>query len=43
MSFTKYENILVYKKVLVVKKFTIQKIHCKKVWELQIKFREFDC
>ena len=43
MSFTKHKNKIVYEKVLLVKIIHNSKDSLKKVWKLQIKFREFDC
>ena len=41
MGFTKQKNKIVY--VLVVKSIHKSNGSLKKVWELQIKFSEFDC
>ena len=42
MSFTKHKSKIVYVKVLVVKSIHNSKDLLKKVWKVQIKFREFD-
>ena len=42
MSLTKHKNKIVYEKVLAVKSIHNSKDSLKKVWKLQINFREFD-
>ena len=43
MSFTEHKNKIIHEKVLVVKSIHNSQDSLKKVWKLQIKFREFDC
>ena len=43
MSFTKHKNKTVYEKVFLVKSIHNSRDSLKKVWKLQLKFREFHC